>query len=115
MTTTILGRHQILTNATTDVSSIVFQPIGGNPYQAGVNPQLLISGTMDTATITLECQTPDGDWVPTDPINDIWTGLEYSRKQPFYEDYATPFRLTISASGPGTSLSAWVWGCSVID
>ncbi len=106
---------EIFTAQTVNGSSLVFLPIGADPYQTNALPQLMINGAnLGATTITLEAQDPNGNWIPSDPVNDIWTGNDYVRITGLYENSAyVPLRLTVSGATGATNISAWVWECQV--
>ena len=110
-----MSRTQIFTNQTTNGSSLVFLPIGTDPYQTNALPQLMIdAGALGTTQIRLEAQSPDGIWIPSDPVNDIWTGSDYVRITGLYENSAyVPLRLTITGATATTNVNAWVWECDI--
>lgn len=91
---------------TTDASSIEFAAAGVNPNQNSL-PILGMSGDFDGATVSLEWQDPLGNWVATDPVNDIWTNVAL---QTLDINSFNKYRLTISGSGGSTSINAWVFG-----
>ena len=112
-----MSKTQIFTNQSTNGSSVAFLPIGTDPTHTNDLPVLLINANNLTGTtITMEAQDPNGNWIPTDPVNDIWTGNDYSRITSLYENSSyIPLRLTISGAVVGTSVNAWLWECEVLS
>ena len=112
-----MSRTQIFTNQTTNGSSLVFLPIGTDPYQTNALPQLMINGAnLGSTTITLEAQDPNVNWISSDPVNDIWTGNDYVRITGLYENSAyVPLRLTITGATVSTDVNAWVWECKIVS